>query len=66
MSIMHLTRALLLLRTAACLAEKQHIPMSYSIEPTILHVSHASRVPKHYATDVGDPIGEKEQSLFKL
>jgi hypothetical protein len=63
---MYLTRALLLLRTAVCLAEKQHIPISYSIEPTILHVSHSSRVPNHYAIDVGDPTGEKEQSLFKL
>jgi hypothetical protein len=63
---MYLTRVLLLLRTTACLAEKQHIPISYSIEPTILHVSHSSRVPNHYATYVGDPTGEKEQSLFKL
>jgi hypothetical protein len=63
---MYLTRTLLLLRTAACLAEKQHIPIAYAIEPTIVHVSHSSRVPNHYATDVGDPIGEKELSLFKL
>jgi hypothetical protein len=56
---MYLTRTLLLLRTAACLAEKQHIPIAYAIEPTIVHVSHSTRVPNHYATDVGDPIGEK-------
>jgi hypothetical protein len=66
LSVTYLTRALLLLRTAACLAEKQQIPMSYSTEPTILYVSHSSRVPNHYITDVGDPTAQKEQSLFKL
>jgi hypothetical protein len=44
----------------------QQIPMSYSFEPTILHVSHSSRDPNHYNTDVGIPTAEKEQSLFKL
>jgi hypothetical protein len=63
---MYLTRALLLLRTAACLPEKQQIPISYSFEATILHVSHSSWDPNHYTTDVGDPTAEKEQSLFKL
>jgi hypothetical protein len=63
---MYLTWALLLLRTVTCLAEKQQIPISYSFEPTILHVSHSSRVPNHCTTDVGDPTAEKEQSLFKL
>ena len=66
LSVTYLTRALLLLRTAACLAEKQQIPMSYSTEPTILYVSHSSRVPNHYNPDVGDPTAEKEQSLLKL
>ena len=66
LSVTYLTRALLLLCTAACLAEKQQIPMSYSFEPTILHVSHSSRDPNHYTTDVGNPTAEKEQSVFKL
>jgi len=66
LSVTYLTRALLLLRTAACLAEKQQIPMSYSFEPTILHASHSSRDPNHYTTDGGSPTAEKEQSLFKL
>ena len=64
--VTYLTRALLLLRTAACLAEKQQIPMSYSTEPTIFHVSHSSRDPNHYTTDVGSLTAEKEQSSFKL
>jgi hypothetical protein len=66
--VMYLTRALLLLllSTAACLAEKQQIPISYSFEATIIHVSHSSRVPNHYNPDVGDPTTEKEQSLLKL
>ena len=65
---MYLTRALLLLPTAACLAEKQHIPISYSIEPTILYVSHSSRDPNHYITDVGDHTAEKNNlcSNFNL
>ena len=66
LSVTYLTRALLLIRTAACLAEKQQIPISYSFEATILYVSHSSRDPNLYTTDVGSPIAEKEQSLFKL
>jgi hypothetical protein len=66
LSFTYLTRTLLLLRTAACLAEKQQIPNSYSFEATILHVSHSSRDPNHDTTDVGSPTAEKEQSLFKL
>jgi hypothetical protein len=66
LSVAYLTRALLLLRTAACLAEKQQLPISYSFEATILHVSHSSRDPNHYTTDMGSPTVEKEQSLFKL
>jgi hypothetical protein len=58
LSVTYLTRALLLRRTAACLAEKQQIPISYSFEPTILHVSHSSRNPDHYTTDVGSPTAE--------
>ena len=64
-SATYLTRTLLFLRTVACLAEKQQIPMSYSFEPTILHVSHSSRDPNHYTTDVDSLTAEKEQSLFK-
>ena len=64
--VAYLTQALLLLRTAACLSGMQQIPISYSFEPTILHVSHSSRDPNHYNTDVGIPTAEKEQSLFKL
>jgi hypothetical protein len=52
---MYLTRALLLLSTAACLAEKQQILISYSFEATMLHVSHSSQDPNHYTTDVGGP-----------
>jgi hypothetical protein len=65
---MYLTRALLLLLLciAACFAEKQQIPISYSFETTILHVSHSSRDPNLYNPDVGDPTAEKEQSLLKL
>ena len=66
LSVTYLTRALLLIRTAACLAEKQQIHISYSFESTILHVSHSSRDPNHYTTDVGNPTAEKEQSLFKF
>jgi hypothetical protein len=66
LSVKYLTRALLLLRTAACLAEKQQLPMSYSFEATILHVSHSSRDPNHDTTDVGSPTAENEQSLYKL
>ena len=66
LSVTYLTRALLLIRTAACLAEKQQIPISFSFEATILHVSHSSRDPNLYTTDVGSPTAEKEQSVFKL
>jgi hypothetical protein len=66
LSFTYLTRTLLLLRTAACLAGKQQIPISYSFEATILHVSHSSRDPNLYITDVGSPTAEKEQSVFKL
>ena len=55
---------ILLPPTAA--AEKQQIPISYSIEPTILYVSHSSQDTNHYTTDMGDPTAETEQSLFKL
>ena len=64
--VTYFTRALLLLRTAACLAEKQQILISYSFEPTILHASHSSRDHNHDTTDMGSPTAEKEQSLFKL
>jgi hypothetical protein len=53
--VTYLIRALLLLRTAACLAEKQQITISYSTEPTILYVSHSSRDPNHYTINVGTP-----------
>jgi hypothetical protein len=66
LSVTYLTRALLLLRTAAYLAENQQIPISYSFEPTVLHVSHSSRDRSHYTTDMGSPTAEKEQSSFKL
>jgi hypothetical protein len=55
LSVTYLTRALLLLHTAACFSEKQQLPISYSFEPMILYVSHSSRDPNHYTTDVGTP-----------